>query len=199
MAIGTWVVLAAAACGGGGATPQTPATAQGTSTAAASSSAAPASSGSILSEDTGTVDQLYAAAKAAPQATLVASGPGSDAIGQGVKDAASKAAPGMQPDGPMATAKLSENGHAQATITLQGGKCYAIVGFSSDVKDLDLNVFDPAGIASYQDQSDDNHPVIGKPTEPLCPASAQPITYLLDLFADVGSGDVAAQLYSKPK
>jgi hypothetical protein len=145
------------------------------------------------------VDQLYAAAKASPAATLAASGPGDDALGQGIKQSASKAAPGMKPEGPLAKATLQENGHAQTSITLQGGKCYAIVGYSTSVKDMDLNVFDPAGIASYQDQTDDNHPVIGRPTEPLCPALAQPITYLLDLFADTGSGDVAAQLFSKTK
>jgi hypothetical protein len=103
----------------------------------------------------------------------------------------------MKPEGPLALGSVKEKQHLQTDITLAPGKCYSIVGFSKNVKDLDLYLFVPPGVLSGQDISDDNRPVIGGPPQPMCPVASSPITYKLDIFADSGGGDVAVQLFSK--
>jgi hypothetical protein len=92
---------------------------------------------------------------------------------------------------------VKEKGHLQTEVTLSPGKCYSILGYSRRVKDLDLYLFVPPGVLSAQDITDDNTPVVGGPPQPMCPLSATPIRYVLDIFADTGAGDVAVQLYSK--
>ncbi len=83
-------------------------------------------------------------------------------------------------------------------MTLKPGKCYAIVGFSTKIKDLDVYLLVPPGILSGQDTTDDNKPVVGKaPDSPCAPSGTTPITYKVDIFADQGAGDMALQLYSK--
>ena len=87
----------------------------------------------------------------------------------------------------------------QTDVTLKPGKCYAVVGFSSKVKDLDLYLLVAPGILSGQDTTDDNAPVIGRAPDWMCPVAKTPIRYTLDIVADQGSGDVAVQLYSKDR
>jgi hypothetical protein len=217
-------VLPAAACGGGSAsappattagepsatsaldtTKTPPAAAPSDSSAASPASSAPAPAdtaptplGQVLLTDSGQIQKIFDAAKAAPAATLKNGGPtGSDPLAKGIRDVAMKLPPGMKPDGPLATGSLKEKQHLQTDLTLQPGKCYSIVGFSKKVKDLDLYLFVPPGILSGQDLSDDNKPVVGGPPQPMCPVGSSPITYKLDIFADSGSGDVAVQLFSK--
>jgi hypothetical protein len=120
-------------------------------------------------------------------------------LSKGIKDNAKKHAPGMQPDGPLATGKIAEKAHLQTDVTLAPGKCYAILAYSKNVKDLDLHLFMPPGILSGQDATDDNEPAIGKAPTPMCPVAAAPITYKLDIYADQGAGDVVVQLFSKGK
>jgi len=105
----------------------------------------------------------------------------------------------MTPDGPLAMGSLKEKQHLQADVTFKPGSCYAVVGYSQKVKDLDLHLFLPPGILSGQDTTDDNKPTIGRGPDWMCTAASIPITYKLDIFADEGAGDVAAQLYSKTK
>jgi hypothetical protein len=105
----------------------------------------------------------------------------------------------MAAEGPLAMGSLKEKQHLQTDITLNPGKCYAVVGFSQKVKDLDLHLLLPPGILSGQDLTDDNKPVIGRTPDAMCPVAATPVTYKLDIFADQGAGDVAVQLYSKAK
>ncbi len=152
----------------------------------------------MLLTDAGQVQKIFDAANAAPAATLKANGStGSDPLAKGVRDAAKKLTAGMQPEGPLAMGNLKEKQHLQTEITLAAGKCYAIVGFSKKVKDLDLYLLLPPGILSGQDLTDDNKPIIGGPPQPMCPDRS--ITYKLDIFADSGGGDVAVQLFSKGK
>jgi hypothetical protein len=169
-----------------------------------SSSAAPADSSppsplaQILTTDSGQIGKIFDAANSAPAATLKPDGAkGGDALAKGVRDAAKKLVAGMQPEGPLAMGALKEKGHLATDITLAPGKCYSIVGFSKKVKDLDLYLFVPPGILSGQDLTDDNKPIIGGAPQAMCPVSATPVTYKLDIFADSGSGDVAVQLFSK--
>jgi hypothetical protein len=214
--------LGVLACGGGK-PPETPAGAEGTppnADAAAASSmeadgAAPATAdagpstgpgegpeplAAVLVTDAVAVQKLFESASSAPHATLKPGGAaGGDALAKGVRDVAKKAAPGMKPEGPLATGSVKEKAHLQTDVTLKPGKCYAVVGFSSKVKDLDLYLLVAPGILSGQDTTDDNTPVIGRAPDSMCPVAKTPIKYTLDIVADQGSGDVAVQLYSKDR
>jgi len=172
----------------------------GSASASASASAAPSPLASVLITDSSAVQKLFDAANSAPAATLKAGGAaGSDPLAKGVRDAAKAAVPGMDPDGPLATGSLKEKQHLQTDVTLKPGRCYAVVGYSPKVKDLDLHLMLPPGILSGQDTTDDNKPVIGRGPDWMCPVASAAITYKLDIFADDGAGDVAVQLYSKAK
>jgi hypothetical protein len=150
--------------------------------------------------DTSTVQKLFDATTHSPPAALKEKeAAGRDPLAQGLKDVAKKAAPGMVAEGPLATGSLKEKQNMQTEVTLQPGKCYAVVGYSKKVKDLDLYLLLAPGILSGQDTTDDNAPVIGGPPQPMCPAATIPITYKLGIVADQGSGEFAVQLYSKAK
>jgi hypothetical protein len=174
------------------------ATPGGAPSASASAEAAPSPLGAVLITDASVVQKLYDDAAASPATTRKDGGvTGKSAVAKGVRELAAKQAAGMTPEGPLHTATLKEKGHVHADVTLSQGKCYALVGFSPTVKDLDVHLFVPPGILSAQDTTDDNKPVVGKEPDALCPAAATAITYKVDVFADKGAGDVAVQLYSK--
>jgi hypothetical protein len=154
----------------------------------------------VLTTDSAQIQKIFEAASSSPAATLKANGAkGGDPMAKGIRDAAMKLPPGMQPDGPLAMGSLKEKQHLHTDVTLQPGKCYSIVGFSPKVKDLDLYLLLPPGILSGQDLTDDNKPIIGGPPQPMCPISAQPVTYKVDIYAERGAGDVVVQLFSKGK
>jgi hypothetical protein len=154
----------------------------------------------VLTVDTSTVQRLFDDTTHAPAAVLRAKGAtGGDPLARGLRDLAQRVAPGMDPDGPLATGTLKEKQNLQTDVTLQPGKCYAIVGYSKKVRDLDLYLLLPPGILSGQDTTDDNVPVIGGPPQPMCPVATAPVTYKLGVVADQGAGEVAVQLYSKAK
>jgi hypothetical protein len=126
----------------------------------------------------------------------------SDLTEAGLKAFALKAAPGMQPEGDELKQTLTEGQHAVTMVTLQAGKCYAILGFSAPggVKDLDLNLLPPPYLTlAGQDMTRNNMPSIGGAPSPICPVIPFPIQYKLDVFAKSGSGPVAVQLYSKAR
>jgi hypothetical protein len=150
--------------------------------------------------DTSTVQKLFDATSHAAPATLKEKDAASrDPLAQGLKEIAKKAAPGMVADGPLATGSLKEKQNLQTDVTLQPGKCYAIVGYSKKVKDLDLYLLLAPGILSGQDTTDDNVPVIGAPPQPMCPAATIPIAYKLGIVADQGTGEFAVQVYSRAR
>jgi hypothetical protein len=174
-------------------------TASDTASASATAAASPPLA-SVLITDSATVQKLFDAANSAPAATLKAGGAaGSDPLAKGVREAAKAGAPGLDPDGPLAMGSLKEKQHLQTDVTLKPGKCYAVIGYSQKIKDLDLHLLLPPGILSGQDTTDDNKPVIGRGPDWMCPAPGTAITYKLDIFADDGAGDIAVQLYSKAK
>ena len=209
-----------AACGGGNASeppptqptvatpppaPPSPAPAPVASTPPAppadssASAGAPGPLASVLTTDPAAVQKLFDDASHAPAASLKAKGvDGGDPLAKGLRDVAKKAAPGMEPEGPLATGTLKEKQSVQTDVTLQSGKCYTIVGYSKKVKDLDLYLL-LSGILSGQDTTDDSTPVIGASPQPMCPAATTAITYKLAIVADQGAGEVAVQLYSKSK
>jgi hypothetical protein len=126
-----------------------------------------------------------------------------DLTDAGLKLLATRAAPGMQPEGDQLKQNLTEGQHAVMMVTLQSGKCYAILGFSAPgaVKDLDLNLLAPPFYMTLagQDLTHNNTPSIGGSPNPMCPVVPFPLQYKLDVFAKSGSGQVAVQLYSKTK
>jgi hypothetical protein len=132
------------------------------------------------------------AAKADPKGASAA-----DANAKKIRELAKQFAPGMTPDGPMFRATLKENERVQADVTLKTGTCYAIVGFADKLKDFDLRLMLAPGVMSAQDTTDDMSPIIGRAPDPFCPTAQ--LTYKLDMFAEKGGGDVAAQVYSKPR
>jgi hypothetical protein len=154
----------------------------------------------VLTSDATMVQKLFDSTSRAPLATLKEKeAAGADPLATGLKEVAKKAAPGMVADGPLATGNLKEKQNLQTEVTLLPGKCYALVGYSKKVKDLDLFLLLPPGILSGQDTTDDNAPVIGGPPQPMCPVATTPITYKLGIVADQGAGEFAVQLYSKAK
>jgi hypothetical protein len=180
------------------ASPATSDTAPAASASGAASASQPAPLGTVLITDSSIVQKLFDAASASPAATAKANGvSGGTPVAKGIRDLAKQQAPGMDPDGPLQMGTLKEKGHVHADVTLSAGKCYALVGFSPTVKDLDVHLLLPPGILSAQDTTDDNKPVVGKAPDVLCPSAAAAITYKVDLFADQGAGDVGVQLYSK--
>jgi len=214
-------VVAAVACGGKPAeAPPTPIAsassppASGATSASAPASAsaemssppappaanAPAPLASVFTTDPTTIQKLFDDTSHASAATLKAKGVASDdALAKGLRELAKKVAPEMDADGPLATGKLKEKQSLQTEITLLPGKCYAVVGYSKKVKDLDLYLLLAPGILSGQDTTDDNSPVIGAAPQPMCPVATTPVTYKLGIVADQGAGEVAVQLYSKGK
>jgi hypothetical protein len=126
-----------------------------------------------------------------------------DVTDAGLKVSALRVAPGMQPEGDELKQTLTEGQHAVMMVSLQAGKCYTIVGFSAPgaVKDLDLNLLAPPFYMTLagQDLTHNNTPAIGASPSPMCPVTPFALQYKLDVLAKSGSGQVAVQLYSKPK
>jgi hypothetical protein len=129
-----------------------------------------------------------------------------DVTEAGLKAQALRFAPNMSPEGQEMKQQLTEGQHAEVMVPMQAGKCYAIIAFGAPgaVKDLDLNLLSPLSIPPYsalagQDTTHDNVPKIGGSPNFMCPVIALPLQYKLDVFARVGGGMVAVQVYSKNK
>jgi hypothetical protein len=140
----------------------------------------------------------------AMQGTMVAGGAiGGDVTDAGLKLHAARVAPGMTAEGDELKQNLTEGQHAVMMMTLQAGKCYAIVGFSPPgaVKDLDLNLLAPPFYMTLagQDLTHNNTPTIGASPNAMCPVTPFPLQYKLDVLAKSGGGQVAVQLLSKNK
>jgi hypothetical protein len=184
--------------GAEGGTEEPSAPAEGTEGASADGGAAPLAS--VLITDPSEVQKIFDAATSAPKAVTKPNGvAGPGPLTKGLRDLAKAAAPGMKADGPLFVGKLDEKKHLQAEVTLKPGKCYALVGYSTKVIDVDLYLLLPPGILSGQDTTDDNKPVIGKAPDAMCPMAKSAVKYLLDIVADQGTGEVAVQLYSKTR
>ncbi|MGO8999404.1 MAG: hypothetical protein ACLQVI_39265 [Polyangiaceae bacterium] len=140
-----------------------------------------------------------AAASASPAKTQPASAAGD--LAKGLTAIAIKAAPGMKPDGAVATGVLKEGGHLGWSVTLAPGKCYAIIGYSptGQIQDLDLHVLSPPffTMLAGEDTTDDNAPVVGSAPNPMCPVVSVQMPYKVDITAQKGAGHAAVQLFSK--
>jgi len=168
---------------------------------APSASQAPAP---LAPADPNTLVGILQGIQGALQGQLVAPGTvPADVTDAGLKLYAAHVAPGMQPEGSELKQPLNEGQHAVMMVTMQAGKCYAIVGFSplGGIKNLDLNLLAPPLYYTLagQDIAHGSTPALGASPSPMCPVIAFPLQYKLDVFARSGSGQVAVQLYSKNK
>ncbi len=170
---------------------------------APTASAPPNPLATILTTNPEQIAAMIAAAASAVPA-LVQPPTAGDPIEAGIKALAAKHAPGMQPVGGIARGDLSENGqHVSMMVTLEAGKCYAVIGFSPKdaVKDLDLRLLAPPlyNFMAGEDVTDDNSPVIGKAPNAMCPLVTVPIAYKVDISSQKGAGKAGVQLYAKAK
>jgi hypothetical protein len=164
--------------------------------------ASPSALAAIVTTDPSQLTAIAdAAAKAAP---AKAHHPGEEKdLEKGLVAVAAAAAPGMKPDGEIASGALKEGEHLTWSVTMAPGKCYAVVGYSptGEVQDLDLHLLAPPffSMLAGEDVSDDNAPVVGSGPNPMCPVAAVKLPYKLDIAAQKGAGRAAVQLFSKAK
>ena len=136
-------------------------------------------------------------------AILTPGGVAGDPIEAGIKAAATRYAPNMQPEGQMAKDTLQEGAHKEMLVTLTGGKCYTVIGFSpaGQIRNLDLRLLSPPfyNVQAGQDDTSDGTPVIGKGGNPTCPVTPFPLQYKLDIHAQKGAGPFGVQVFSRAK
>lgn len=126
-----------------------------------------------------------------------------DPVEIGIKAAAARYAPGMQPEGQISKDTVPAGGRKEMLITMQGGKCYTIIAFSppGQVTNVDLHLLAPPfyNMMAGQDASKDNTAVIGPGAQAQCPVVPFPVQYKLDVAATAGQGAVGVQVFSKNK
>ncbi len=153
-----------------------------------------------LPVDPNLMQQILAAGAAMMGGAPVALG---DPVELGIKAAALKYAPGMQPEGAITKDTIQQGGHKEMLLTLQGGKCYTIIAFSppAQVVNVDLHLLMPPlyNMMAGQDAFKDNTAVIGPNAQALCPLLPFPVQYKLDVNAVNGNGAIGVQVYSKNK
>jgi hypothetical protein len=157
--------------------------------------------GSVYTTDPNALASLLAAAAAAGSAWLGPAAAMADPAEAGLRAAAAKYAPGMSTDGQVAKGNLSEGGHIDFVVNMDPSKCYTIVAYGAGVVDLDVNLLAPPlyNFLAGQDGMAGPTAVIGAAPKPMCPIIPMAVPYKIDLHAKKGGGQVAAQLFSKPK
>jgi len=181
-------------------TNSTPADSAGAAAPAPLPAASAAALAAILTTDPAQVAAITSAASGASQAKTGPAGSAGE-LAKGLDAVALKGAPGMKPEGAVATGTLKEGDHIEWSVTLAPGKCYAIVGYSpsGEIQDLDLHVLSPPffSIMAGEDTTDDNAPVVGSAPNPMCPVVAVKLPYKVDITSQKGAGRAAVQLFSK--
>lgn len=163
-----------------------------------------------MKKGSGTVGlQLYAKAAPGPVATGSAATTGSatapavDPLDALLQSESKKLAKGMDPEGAPTKGTIQEGGKLESVVTLQPGRCYAIVAVSPTgaVSDFDMVIL-MAPFFTMQggkNQRTGNVALIGGAASPLCPAAIFPIPYRIDVTAKKGSGPAAVQVLSRAK
>ena len=140
--------------------------------------------------------------KTAPTAPATAPPVAGDATDLAIKAAGAQWAPGMQPEGARSNVQVVEGKDNSISMTLQGGKCYAVVavGATGGVLGLDLQVMLPMVTSpAASDTSAMGVAVAGKGANAICPLVPLPVPYTVRVIARKGSGTVGVQLFSKIK
>jgi hypothetical protein len=157
--------------------------------------------GSVLSDPT-MMQNILAGALAGGAAALGAMTGGEQApLEQGIKTQAAMKAKGMVADGQLMTARLQQDGHAEASITMQPGACYTVIGFGAlGALDFQINIvtappMPPQIIA--QSNTGSGVPIVGG--EGQCIRSPYPIPFVvkIDMHLVRGQALVGAELYKK--
>ncbi len=122
-------------------------------------------------------------------------------VAAGIKMKAGTDAKGMQPDGPLMSAKLQQDGHAQATLTLQPNACYSVVGFAGfGVFRFQINLITappaPPQVLA-QSAADSPAPTVGPNEKCIRNPYPTPMVVTVDMHVVQGQGSVAAQAYKK--
>ena len=157
--------------------------------------------GRVYTTDPSALASILAAAAAAGSAILSPPSATEDPAELGLRESAAKYAAGMQPEGNIARASLSEDGHVGFMTELDPSKCYTIVAYGAGVSDIDINLLAPPlyNFLAGQDGLTGPTAVIGAAPNLLCPIVPLSIPYKVDLHAKKGGGVVAARVYAKPR
>jgi hypothetical protein len=157
--------------------------------------------GSVVS-DPNALQAILSGALAGAAASLGGLTGGEQAqLEQGIKMKAQTDAKGMKPEGQLMSAKLQQGGHAEASLTLEPGRCYAIVGFGNPgVFQYQINLITappaPPQVLA-QSKADGIDPTVG-PNE-QCVKNPYPTALVVkvDMHVIKGQGLVGAQAYKK--
>lgn len=176
---------------------------QPTAQPTAAPSAQPANPLGAIFSDPNALQGILSGALAGSQATLGAvTGGELGPIQSGIQMNAGTSAKGARPEGELMSAKLQQDGHAQATVTLQPGKCYTVIGFGGlGVFEYQINITTapplPPQVLAQSAPGGGNQPVVGANEQCLRSPSpiAMPVT--VDMHVVKGQGMVGAQAYSK--
>jgi hypothetical protein len=107
--------------------------------------------------------------------------------------AAKRYAPGLVAIGSVISGTLAQGTRSDHLVVLESGHCYRVVGVGGDgVDDMDLFLYDPAGVQANQDASQDRYPVLGMQSE-ICPIRAG--AYRLQVQMYQGGGPFAVGVY----
>ena len=120
---------------------------------------------------------------------------------QGIQMQAQTQAKGMRPEGQLMTARLSTDGHAEGSLTLEPGSCYSIIGFGGPgTFDFQINLLTappmpPQVIA--QSAAGSVAPVVGANEQCVRSPYPLPLVVKVDMHLLRGQGMVGAQVYKK--
>lgn len=120
-----------------------------------------------------------------------------DPTDAGLKAAAVQYAPLMLPEGAAYKDTLATGSHKAFDVTLAGNKCYTIIAYSPTLTGVSLHLLVPPfyNLDAGHDDSASGTAAIKN----VCPFTLIPIPYRVDVSARAGQGQVAVQVYSKPK
>lgn len=119
-----------------------------------------------------------------------------DAMGRHLQELARKAAPDHVPIGTYFRDRLDRGQQRDFLLVLTADRCYRIVGVGDPaVEDLDLVVFDPAGVQWRQDLDQNATPVLGADAE-LCPPNSG--AHRLQVRMTAGQGAFLVGVYRTP-
>jgi hypothetical protein len=157
--------------------------------------------GSVMA-DPATIQNILAGALAGGAAALGSVTGGEQApIEQGVKMQAQTQAKGMKAEGQLMTARLTPDGHAVGSLTMQPGACYTVIGFGGfGVFDYQMNIvtappMPPQVLA--QSAAGGVAPVVGPNEQCVRSPYPMPLVVKVDMHLVRGQGLVGAQIYKK--
>jgi hypothetical protein len=157
--------------------------------------------GAVLADPTA-MQNILAGALAGGAAALGTLTGGEQApIEQGVKMQAQTQAKGMKVEGQIMTARLTPDGHAVGSLTMQPGACYTIIGFGGfGVFDYQINLVTAPPVPPQvlaQSAAGGVAPVVGANDQCVRSPFPLPLVVKVDMHVLRGQGLVGAQVYKK--